>query len=55
MTPPLLATRARKARRDSRCALCPAPVRTGQREGLIPAGWAHIACILNANTPKEGT
>jgi len=45
-----LATRARKARHRSACALCPVPVITGQRIGYLPAaGWAHVQCIIAAN------
>jgi hypothetical protein len=45
----MLATRTLKARRRGSCALCPAPVITGQRIGLIVRGWAHVACIIAAN------
>lgn len=47
--PLILATRTRKARRTSWCALCPAAVSTGQRIGLISAGWSHVRCIVAAN------
>jgi hypothetical protein len=46
---PVLAARARKARRRGPCVLCPAPVITGQPIGLLPAGWAHTDCIVRAN------
>jgi hypothetical protein len=50
--PILTASRVRKARRNSTCPLCGAPVRTGQRVGLIPAGWAHLSpCIVDRRTP----
>lgn len=54
---PLLASRTLKARRRGTCALCPGAVATGQRIGLTPLGWCHVACIVQANatTPKEGT
>ena len=42
----VLALRTRKARRNGPCRLCPAPVLTGQRIGLIEAGWAHVECIV---------
>lgn len=49
-TPPeaLLAGRTRKARRNGTCTLCPAAVIIGQRIGLIPAGWAHVTCIIES-------
>jgi hypothetical protein len=43
----LLASRVRKARRAGRCAMCPGPVRIGERIGYVPrVGWSHIACII---------
>lgn len=47
-TPPVLATRVRKARRSGQCSLCPAPVLVSQPIGLITAGWAHVQCIVQA-------
>ena len=44
----LTATRVRKARRSGWCPLCPRPIITGQKVGLIPAGWAHLSpCIVD--------
>lgn len=41
------ALRARKARRWSRCALCPVRISVGNRIGQLPDGrWAHIACVI---------
>lgn len=47
--PLLLASRTRKARRNSACVLCGAPVTIGQRIGLLLTGWAHVTCIVSAN------
>lgn len=48
--PQLLATRVRKARARSLCALCPAGIRVGNHIGRLPGkGWAHVACIVAAN------
>jgi hypothetical protein len=45
----VLALRTRKARHHGTCCLCPAPVITGQRIGLLLlAGWAHVPCIVTA-------
>lgn len=52
--PVLLAARTRKARRRGGCTLCPGPVITGQRIGLIPGGWAHVACIVRRNSTGTG-
>lgn len=44
---PLLASRTRKARRATRCALDCCAIRVGDRVGLVPgAGWAAVACIV---------
>jgi len=53
--PALLATRTRKARRDGRCPLCPHPVRTGQRVGLVAGQWAHCSCIVRVNASRHLT
>lgn len=68
MTRPLiLATNARKARRQGCCALCGRLIRVGDREARLPAdgngyaGWAHVDCVVAANRskvrpePREGT
>jgi hypothetical protein len=47
---PVLATRTRKARRPGRCVLCRGPVLIGQRIALTGGGWAHVSCVLAANT-----
>lgn len=48
MTPDLLATRVRKARRPGWCRVCNGPVRIGQQIGYWPAfpGWLHVQCGL---------
>ncbi len=53
--PALLATRTRKARRDGRCPLCPHPIRTGQRVGLVAGQWAHCSCIVRVNASRHLT
>ena len=41
------ATRVRKARSWSLCALCPVVIQTGQLIGKLPSGgWAHAGCII---------
>jgi hypothetical protein len=57
MSPPQLATRIRKARAQSVCALCDRIVFTGNTIGRVPGrGWAHVSCIVAANreTRTEG-
>jgi hypothetical protein len=47
------ATRVRKARKWSPCALCPVLICTGNLIGLLPDGrWAHIACIIATQHPE---
>jgi hypothetical protein len=42
-----LATRVRKARRASTCAVCRVPIIIGQPIARLikPAGWCHLACV----------
>jgi hypothetical protein len=50
-TAPQLATRTRRARVQSVCALCPQIIMIGNSIGKLPAGgWAHARCIVAANT-----
>jgi hypothetical protein len=43
------ATRVRKARAWSVCALCPELIKIGNLIGKLPAGgWAHARCIIAA-------
>ena len=65
MTAPVLATRVRRARVKSVCALCDRLIFVGNTIGKIPGrGWAHASCINAANRnvrpeqpdgTKEGT
>lgn len=46
------ATRVRKARAWSVCALCPVMINVGQLIGRLPAGgWAHASCVIRTQTP----
>lgn len=50
MTAPILATRVRKARAQSVCALCTAIIRIGAQIGRLPGtSWCHSQCIIDAN------
>ena len=51
----MLASRVRKARRNSTCPLCHAPVTTGQHIGLTEPGWCHVTCIIRENSDDRGT
>lgn len=51
---PLTASRVRKARRNSTCALCGAVISIGQNVGLVAAGWAHLSpCIVDRRKPGQ--
>lgn len=48
------ATRVRKARAWSVCALCPVMIRVGNLIGKLPSGrWAHAVCIIAAQRAEE--
>lgn len=48
----MIASRVRKARKPGICALCHAPVTTGQQIGYTTTrGWCHATCIIQACTP----
>ena len=63
-----LATRTRKARRNSACPVCRAPIAIGQQIARLtrPPAWCHVQCVPivaaalarlagNVSTPsKEG-
>jgi hypothetical protein len=59
--PRLLADRARRCRRESRCALCGRPILVGMREARLPAGelaparWAHVLCVVTASKVVPAT
>jgi hypothetical protein len=47
MTTPVLATRVRKARRESTCPACRGPIRVGQLIARCPGGlWQHASCFI---------
>lgn len=53
----MIATHAKRARRESRCPLCPAPITVGQRIVKIGRGgnWLHLACFNRRyRTTTEG-
>ena len=54
MTPPVLASRVMKARRESVCPLCREPVRIGQLIAKT-VKWAHAGCVIAGlyNTSNE--
>lgn len=51
----ILATRIRKARRNSTCGLCRAPITIAQRIGQAGSTWAHVTCIISRNTSTPGS
>jgi hypothetical protein len=55
MSPPVLATRTRKARRESVCSICWRPVRVGQIIAKAEV-WVHAGCLIERNrrTSTEG-
>lgn len=53
-----LATRVRKARRNSVCTICRVPITIGQPIARLikPAGWCHVRCVpAVARTLKAAT
>jgi hypothetical protein len=44
--PMILAHRTRKARRNSRCALCRGPVSIGQYIARLGLTWVHTTCAV---------
>jgi hypothetical protein len=52
--PVLLATGAEDARWSGRCALCPVPVRHGDRVATLPDGGdrAHVGCITRTGSTR---
>jgi hypothetical protein len=55
-----LAVTVRKARRNSTCTICRAPITIGQGIARLtaPSGWCHVLCVpavAAALTPKERT
>jgi hypothetical protein len=50
----ILATRTKKARRNSRCSLCQQPVSVGQRIALLGRTWVHSACVADRITTTRG-
>lgn len=50
------ATRVRKARAWSVCALCPVLIKIGNLIGKLPSGgWAHASCIIAAQRAEQAT
>lgn len=48
------ATRVRKARKQSACALCPVTICVGSLIGKLAAGrWAHATCIIGAQRMEQ--
>lgn len=54
MTPPLLADRVMKARRESICVICKQPIRIGQLIARTGA-WVHAQCAINRYRQEIGS
>jgi hypothetical protein len=53
MTAPALASRVMKARRESMCPTCQAPIRVGQQ--IAKRGyWQHIEHVIERNRTSTG-
>ena len=48
-----LADRVMRARRESPCALCTDPVRTGQWIARCGGTWYHVACVVRQITERR--
>jgi hypothetical protein len=46
VSPPQLATRVMKARRESVCPACRRPVRIGDQIAKTTLGWLHVQCAI---------
>jgi hypothetical protein len=49
------ADRVMKARRESACADCGAPVRVGQRIARCGNAWIHLSCAVKRPEAATGT
>jgi hypothetical protein len=50
----ILATRTKKARRNSRCPLCQGPVWRGQQISLLGKTWTHSTCAADRISTTQG-